>query len=253
MTCQINHVHTAACNHLPGLPNGAEPNVVDDPGHTHDIAWTFVRMLILVIPIALFALGIPNSGFSKERQLKMAGSDVALDPETLKKLAADLKRPENKVTYKEDGTRIQILTSPAGVDLMREITSPSGEVKLEVIPAAGITMTFNELNEAAFDADKRKSYAGQTAILEGRFRRLEDKEFTLFRLKMTCCGSDAVPLKVRIIAPYALGDRQDFEWVRVTGMIQFVKAPGQERYTPVLILADNNAIETVPVRNEYEF
>jgi uncharacterized membrane protein YcgQ (UPF0703/DUF1980 family) len=116
-------------------------------------------------------------------------------------------------------------------------------------------MRFNTLNEAAYDPDKRKAYSGQTAIMEGRFKRLDDKEFTLFRLKMTCCGADTVPLKVRIIAPLAVNGFNDFDWVRVKGVIQFIKAPGQDRYTPVLVLGGigEEDIRRVEVRNEYEF
>jgi uncharacterized membrane protein YcgQ (UPF0703/DUF1980 family) len=116
-------------------------------------------------------------------------------------------------------------------------------------------MTFNELNEAAFDADKRRSYTGQTAILEGRFNRLGDKEFTLYRLKMTCCGADAVPLKVRIVAPQAVNGINDGSWVRITGVIRFIKPAGQDRYTPVLFLNDigKDIERDIKVQNEYEF
>ncbi len=70
---------------------------------------------------------------------------------------------------------------------------------------------------------------------------------------MTCCGPDAVMLKVRIVAPQ-VPDCQDGEFVRVRGVIRFVKAPGQDRYTPVLVLPDIKDIErNILVRNEYEF
>ena len=78
---------------------------------------------------------------------------------------------------------------------IREITPSNGEVKYVVIPGAGQEMRFNDLTEAALDADKRKALEGQTAILQGRFKRLGDKEFTLFRMKMTCCTPDAVTLR----------------------------------------------------------
>ncbi len=252
MNCQENHVHTAACNHLPGLPGSDIAS--DDHGHSHDLSWVFTRMLILAFPILLYAFGIPNSGFSMEWQLRKAGNDVALDPETLKKLAEESARPSDKLTIEPDGTRIQVLVHPTGMEI-KEITTPNGEVKYIPLPGAGEEMRFNTLNEAAYDPDKRKAYSGQTAIMEGRFKRLDDKEFTLFRLKMTCCGADTVPLKVRIIAPLAVNGFNDFDWVRVKGVIQFIKAPGQDRYTPVLVLGGigEDDIRRVEVRNEYEF
>lgn len=266
MTCQENHVHSAACNHLPGLPGGAsDPALVDD-GHSHDMSWMFVRMLVLVIPVALFALGIPNSGFSHEKIAKALGKDAEfnINPKELEAMAKD---PASKQVPFADGTMVREL--PNGTKERLFETAPKSEsakgLKIrEIVPLAGVTnyvleleggirMSFNELNDAAFDADKRDSYTGKTAILEGRFSKLTDKQFTLYRLKMTCCGADAVPLKVRIVAPIAMTITPG-EWVRVNGVIRFIKAPGQERYTPVLFLSDVKDVErNIEIHNEYEF
>ncbi len=121
---------------------------------------------------------------------------------------------------------------------------------------AGSEMGFNELNDAAFDEAKRQSLEGKTAILEGRFKRLADKEFTLFRLKMTCCAADTVPLKVRIIVPQSPNNIKDFDWVRVKGQIQFIALPGgkagAENYIPVLLVADITDVRKAEPKNEYE-
>lgn len=256
MVCQENHAHTAACNHLPGLPPGApgDPSAVDDHGHSHDMSWVFARMLVLVFPVALFALGIPNSGFSVKKQQEMLGKEAALnlDPKELETMAKDPATVVYETATEPDGAKVRLLQTASGLKI-REVVPPSGETKYAVVPDAGVAMSFNELKDAALDADKRQSYTGQTAILEGRFNKLTDKEFTLYRLKMTCCGADAVPLKVRILAPQVPGAAQG-QWVRVRGVIRFVKAAGQEGYTPVLIVGDIKDIDTkVQVRNEYEF
>ena len=93
---------------------------------------------------------------------------------------------------------------------------------------------------------------GETAILEGRFKRLADKEFSLFRMKMTCCAADTVPLKVRIVVPQALSGYEDFQWVQVKGQIQFLQVPGQDRFIPVIMVADIRDITSPPPKNEYE-
>ena len=253
MNCQENHVHSASCNHLPGLPGApdSDPALVDD-GHSHDMSWMFARMLILVFPIALFALGVPNTGFSKDRQMKGVGNETALSPKAIEELAKAPDTVEYKRETQPDGTVVRELHTAKELKI-REITSKDGSTKYVVIPGDGAEYSFNALTEAAFDADKRKGLEGQTAIMSGRFKRLGDKEFTLFRLKMTCCGQDAVTLKVRILAPQAVGEFADFDWVQVKGVIQFIKAPGQERYTPVLVLSDITDITRQPVKNEYEF
>lgn len=132
-----------------------------------------------------------------------------------------------------------------------------GSTELADLANRGETkMGFNDLNDAAFDEAKRNSFQGQVTQLEGRFKKIGDKEFTLFRLKMTCCAADTVPLKVRIVAPQAVGGFSDFDWVRVKGQIQFVQVPGSDRYIPVIKVADITDIkkltENEARRSEYE-
>ena len=69
-------------------------------------------------------------------------------------------------------------------------------------------MRFNELNDAALDEGKRQYMEGETAILEGRFKRLADKEFTPVPDEDDVLRSDTVPLKVRIIVPQAVEQLQ---------------------------------------------
>ena len=89
----------------------------------------------------------------------------------------------------EDGRRMVVRNGTAGPRTVLtsagavEVTAPRVNDK-RTDPASGERMRFNDLNDAAFDAGKRKSMEGKTVILEGRFKRLADKEFTLFRLKM---------------------------------------------------------------------
>jgi hypothetical protein len=264
MGCNVNHVHTADCNHaLPGLPGtSADDNVNETDDHTHDMSWVFARMLILVFPVALFLMGIPNSGFSMERQRKMLGTETALsDPQEAKRLALDpATKPEaGSEKTAPDGTLTRVLLHPkkvAGSDepklvRIREIKPTTGESKYIILPEAGTEMRFNDLADAALDSDKRNAYSGQTAILEGRFSPLGDKQFTLFRLKMTCCGADAVMLKVRIFASQVPAHPSG-EWVRVKGVIQFVQ-DNTGRYNPVLSVADLTDIVPAKVKNEYEF
>lgn len=253
--CQENHVHSASCNHLPGLPGApnTDENLVDDHGHSHDMSWVFARMLILVFPITLYFLGIPNSGLSADAQKAALGTDVELQGADLAQLATTAT--VNSVEEKPDGSVVRVLQTEKGFQI-REVTEKGKPPVFSVIAQAGTEMRFNDLTEAAFSEDKRRSYAGTTAILEGRFKPLGDKEFTLFRQKMTCCGQDAVMLKVRIIAPQSVS-RNYFDWVRVKGVIDFVKTPGPEgRYVPVLRLQDVTDVTLVPrdqIKNEYEF
>lgn len=256
-TCQVNHTHTAACNHLPGMPGAPEldENLVDDHGHSHDMSWVFARMLILVFPIALFALGIPNAGLSKEAQEEMLRGDIALDPAALEKLADE--SPIVEEVTEPNGDIVRVRQTEKVMKIRDVIVKATGKRTVSAVAEGGTAMRFNDLTEAAFDEGKRKSYEGQTAIMEGRFQPLGGgKEFTLFRQKMTCCGPDAVMLKVRIIAPQSVSDLKYFQWVRVKGVVQFLKAPGSNQYIPVVVLQDRSDITEIPenqIKNQYEF
>lgn len=117
----------------------------------------------------------------------------------------------------------------------------------------GTVMSFNDLNDAAFDEAKRESMQGQTAVLEGKFRKISDKEFTLFRLKMTCCAADTIPLKVRIkLERDSLSGFRDYDGVSVKGQIQFIQVPGKSQFIPVIKVNDVTDIRKITLANEYE-
>ena len=207
-------------------------------------------MLILIFPVLLFFIGLPNSGFSKQRQLDMAGNDAALGSEMLKKMVEGATVLETPKAV--DGSTVRILRTSSGLKIRETTPAGGGEPKLELISGEAKVRKFNELNDAALDEGKRKYMEGETTLLEGRFKRLSDKEFSLFRMKMTCCAADTVPLKVRIVVPQALSGYNDFDWVRVKGQLQFLAVPGQNRYIPVLMVADIRDVVKGEPTNEYE-
>ncbi len=244
-----NHIHGPDCNHPHFHADGADE---EDHGHSHDMSWMFARMLILIFPVLLFFMGMPNSTFSMEGQLAMVGSDPAMSAGMLKEWAKDAEVLEAKT--QPDGTTVRVLKTKTGLKIRETSTAPGGEPRLQLIAGEGERMRFAQLNDAALDEGKRQYMEGQTAIIEGRFKRLADKEFTLFRMKMTCCRSDQVPLKVRIVVPQALSNYNDFDWVQVKGQIQFLKVPGQDRYIPAIMVADITDVKkgSAPVGSEDE-
>jgi hypothetical protein len=117
----------------------------------------------------------------------------------------------------------------------------------------GTVASFNDLNDAANDEERRERMQGQTALLEGRIRWIDARQFTLFRLKMTCCAADVVPLKVRIVLKSGtLSGLDDFDWVEMKGRVQFVQAPNSERYIPVIVVEDARDVRKTGPKNEYD-
>lgn len=115
-----------------------------------------------------------------------------------------------------------------------------------------LDLRFSDLNDAAYDEAKRESLEGKSAQLEGMFRRISDREFTLFRMKMTCCAADTVPLKVRILTDFALSKVDDMDWVQVKGQIRFIKPPGSSQYITVLKVTDPGDVKKTDKKNVYE-
>lgn len=206
-----HHVHGPDCDHDHGHhdhDHHDHPHAdhgEDDHGHSHDLSWVFARMMVLFFPVALFFIGVPNAGFSKERIDLLLGADEALNV-TL-----------GKVNYGD-----------------------------------GIAMSFNDLKDAAYDPDKREYFGGKVGILEGKFRPLGQNQFTLYRLKMTCCAADTIPLKVRIVTPTALGGFNDGDWVQAKGEVRFLPDPKTGQFIPVIAVADVADVKKTPAKNEYE-
>jgi uncharacterized repeat protein (TIGR03943 family) len=121
--------------------------------------------------------------------------------------------------------------------------SEIGERKALAAKAGGRKFSFDELNAFANNAEKRESEEGKTATVKGQFKKIGDREATLFRLKMTCCAADTIPLKARIITDSSLGTIANNAWVEVTGQLQFVQMPGSSEFLP-LIVAETKNIKT---------
>lgn len=102
-----------------------------------------------------------------------------------------------------------------------------------VAETGAVDTSFEELSSAALDPGKRELFQGKRSTLSGKVKKLGEKQFTLFYLKMTCCAADQVPLKATIVADFAINAVVDFAEYRINGVIQFVEQkPGQ--FMPVL-------------------
>jgi uncharacterized protein DUF1980 len=118
----------------------------------------------------------------------------------------------------------------------KEITGGDREVADK---GALTNLDFEELTRASADAGKREYFEGRTVSQKGLFAPLNnEKQFTLFKMKMTCCSADAIPLGVRIIAPEYLSNLKvkAGEGVEARGQVQFRQVVGRDEYIPVLVV-----------------
>lgn len=174
----------------------------EDHGHSHDMAWVLARMMVLFFPVALYMVGIPNSGFSQDRINKMLGTD--------EQIAAE-------IGYVNTGD--------------------------------GDVVSFTDLNDAAYDEYKREYFQGKVVLIDGQFKRLGEKQFTLYTMKITCCGADMVPLKVQIVTTTAISGLDEGQWVNVKGEVRFIQRPGSVQFTPVIFVADASDIHKIPSKS----
>jgi uncharacterized repeat protein (TIGR03943 family) len=120
--------------------------------------------------------------------------------------------------------------------LLGSTTGLGGNIKEVTEKSGGRKFSFDELNSFANNAEKRDSEEGKSATVKGQIRRINDKEATLYRLKMTCCAADTIPLKARILLDNSMGGIHDGTWVEVKGTLQFVPDPGSpSEFLPLIV------------------
>lgn len=100
------------------------------------------------------------------------------------------------------------------------------------------------LERASLFPDLRQSLEGKMGRLRGQFMPgSSDRVASLVRIKMTCCLADVRPLEVVVIAPESLARFKPYDWVEVTGQIQFRQRKGGRAFLPVLQLQSPEGIQ----------
>ncbi len=176
-----DHAHGDDCghDHKPGEKCDHHGHShADHSAEDHDHGNIYWRVVVLAFPVAILAMGLPNSSFSKEKEFEMLGKGSAIDTNNL-----------------------------------AEVQAKDGEIKSD----------FDLLASAAYSQPKRDAYTGAKASIVGKMRKLTDKQFTLYKLKITCCSSDAIPLQALAITKSAsqMANFGDGEEIEVKGVIQF--------------------------------
>lgn len=208
-----HHGHGEECTGTHDQPGNDEDSIESIHGHGanhdhgHDHGFAPWRYAVLLMPLTLTGLLI---------YYYFAGLELTYSWERMGTLL---------------GKAVEIET-----DGLSEVASKDSEV---------YTPGLRELADAASDPGKREYWEGRLAELRGLFAPISDREFTLFRLKMTCCASDAVPVKVRIFAPEGIGkfNLERGKGVSVVGQVQFRKAKDRDEYVPIIVTRNVRRVE----------
>jgi uncharacterized membrane protein YraQ (UPF0718 family) len=86
----------------------------------------------------------------------------------------------------------------------------------------GQKMSYKTLIDVANREDSRYQWKDKVVEVRGQYQGgASDHVFNLVRLKITCCGSDAVPIYVRVQVNEPIRGLKLGDWVQVTGRIDF--------------------------------
>ena len=177
--------------------------------------------MLLLVPIILFLLGLPNKG-----------------PQA------------HAVTFHVDSTNEtagyagMIAAAPANQgDMLAWLAA------LYMTEQEGTDVAFKDLENYASQSDTfREEKKGKTVRVRGQFapRFGSDVLFGLVRFRIQCCGADAIPLAVPIVSRESLASLglKQGEWVKVTGIIDFAQVDGQPK--TLLRVLNVNKIERCP-------
>jgi hypothetical protein len=126
----------------------------------------------------------------------------------------------------------------------------AGEVSVQDVEDKGdgtITSDFDLLATIAYDPIKREAYTGTKASISGQMQKLNDNQFRLYKMKMTCCSADMIPLQARAIVKSASQMATFYEgsMIEVRGTIQFAQDSKSGDYITVLKVDPGDGIRSV--------
>lgn len=201
------HSHGTVREHDHGHSHGhAHSHAGADDGHDH--GWAPWRYMVLAIPVFLYFLGLPRAGVSEWERNRNTGSGL------------------------QSGS------------LRKSVALLAGGLAYPKTQPRTLQLRFNELTEAAALPVRHEAYEGDIGVIRGQFSPRNDREFSLFRVKMTCCAADAVFLETRILAPDSstLRGIQPNQWVQVEGVISFQQNE-KGKWIPVITMQRPDAID----------
>jgi len=193
-------------------------------GHDHGAApWRYV---VLLIPIILFLLDLPNKG------PQATAREVGVKP-------ADTQ------------------AAPAFASLVGGGPLPLQQLVLTAaVLAEGpvYAMDFKRLEAAAQDEYSRKHWQGKTVQVVGQFAPAprNDRLFRLVRYRIQCCAADAVEYNIPALSRESLKGIPLNQWVQVTGQVRFQPEPNGAGFMTVLLVPRRqNVALTDPDPNPY--
>ncbi len=202
-TCGHEHAagETCAHEHHIGHAHAHHHGHGDHDEADHDHGWAPWRYVVILVPIILFLLGLPNKPPSI-----MAKDSSVLTVATLPELAC----------------------IGAAYDVADAMKAGSEKAK---------RVDFKLLESMASKPDLRAYWKNKVVEVVGQYSpdSRSNQLFMLVRFKISCCANDALQLNVPMASREPITGIARSDWVKVTGRVEFREEGGT--YQTVLIIA----------------
>jgi hypothetical protein len=192
------------------------PHHHDHSHEDHDHGWAPWRYVVLLVPVILFMLGLPNKG-----------------PD------AGVKNVEMDFSKEASGYARLISLGPDPLPMLTFISANYQEgPDTEAQPLA-----FKELEEAAATESRREFYKGKTIEVRGQYSPSPANMhvFRLVRFRISCCAADAISLDVPMVCKDEIRNVARNTWVKVSGKVDFLKKG--DTYTTMLRVPSRAKVE----------
>lgn len=216
-----SHAEVAQSRAFGHTPNPAPAHSHSHSHDDHDHGWAPWRYVVLLVPIILFLLGLPNKGPSIDPN-KLPPIDVSRDAHeeamfyvTLAALSGDGYGPLGAVAARQ------------GADVLAQ-DEQSVDVKL-----------LESIAEKKTDRDYWKSKAIR---VRGQFAAQTDRRFSLVRFRIQCCAGDAIQVSIPVLAKESIVGIKSPEWVEVRGRVDF-RQDAKGGYTTVIVVAKQDHVQ----------
>lgn len=176
-----------------------------DHGHDHshdghDHGWAPWRYVVMLVPIMLFMLGLPNKG------------PRAADHNDEESRIAEMTREATQATSLvglDNWSRLGVLGKIAGDDALGQ-----------VVPAS-----FKDILDSVSDRALRAKYEDATVEIRGQFvgDPRDPRFFSLVRFKIGCCAGDAVDTRINIFSREPITAIKRDSWAKVRGKVEYGK------------------------------
>jgi len=223
--CGHSHAPGESCGHDHDHHHAAAGHHHDHDETDHDHGWAPWRYVVILVPIILFLLGLPN----KLPSIETKGDSIfAISPEA---------ETYVRLTTLGDDTLSQVALIGMYANAMH-YEDKNAQFVEKVI--------YKTVEDMASSADKRAHWKDKYIEVRGQYAPMQgsNQVFQLVRHKISCCANDAVQLNVPMVCSEPITNIALSDWIKVKGRVDFRESNGAFR--TVVIIGKAKDIEKCP-------